>query len=240
MDAIADFFSRRSKVMLQLSAGKDSAACLYLLEEYWPKLTVLWCDTGDAYPETIAYMQRIAAMVPHFSVAHGDVRAFIKVNGFPADAVVSDYTAFGQLTTTKKDVPFVAYQVCCNDNLWQPMWKAVLDGGFDGVIRGQKDSDSHRSPTRSGDIHEGVEFLHPVESWTDGDVIAYLGNRLPSSYQRGIKSSLDCLHCTAYVDKARIDDLRDTAPLAHAHVVALHRKLGRQLREAAQAYIWSE
>jgi 3'-phosphoadenosine 5'-phosphosulfate sulfotransferase (PAPS reductase)/FAD synthetase len=235
VDAIADFFSRHSRVALQFSAGKDSAACLWLLEPWWPQLTVMWCNMGDPYPETIDYMDSIALRVPHFVVVRGDVRGFIARHGYPADAIAASYTPLGlaaQSNPRPGAVPFVPYQACCGANLWQPLWQAVLAGGFDGVVRGQKFADHLRAPVGSGFVHEGVEFFHPIEAWADSDVLAFLGDRVPPSYARGLKSSLDCVHCTAYVDKARIDDLRQLAPERAEHIVRLHRELARQLHEA--------
>ena len=41
------------RVALELSGGKDSVACLYLLRHQLHKITVYWLNTGDAYPETL-------------------------------------------------------------------------------------------------------------------------------------------------------------------------------------------
>ena len=59
-----DIIERHDLIALQLSGGRDSIACLYLLKPYWDRLTVYWLDTGAAFPETVSLMQQVRDKPP--------------------------------------------------------------------------------------------------------------------------------------------------------------------------------
>lgn len=170
------FFSRHNRVGLCFSAGKDSAVCLELLDPWLDRVEVIWVNPGDPHPETREYMDRVAERVPMFTEVRGKQPEYIRLHGKPG---------LGEFN-------------CCAQNMWLPIQNYVARAGITGLIRGQKNSDVLKSPVRSGDVVGGVEFLHPIEDWTDEEVIAFLGDRIPESYKRGVKSSLDCQNCAVY------------------------------------------
>lgn len=206
---INSLFERHEKVVLQLSAGKDSAACLWLLKPYWDRLTVLWCNQGDAYIETLQYMERINALVPKFAVVYGNQPQVIKQNGFPVDVVPVDATTIGQQISGNSEITVQSFLQCCSASFWIPMNDYVKRNGFTAVIRGQRNADALKAPLQSGQIIDGIEYAFPIDDWTEEEVIEYLGERIPDSYKRGLKTSLDCMSCTAYVaeNQGRIADL---------------------------------
>jgi phosphoadenosine phosphosulfate reductase len=235
-----DFFSRHSRVVLLFSAGKDSAACLELLRPCWDKLTVVWCDSGDAYPETKEYMREIEARVPRFVRLSGAQPAFIAQHGRPVDLV--------PLSPSQRFSGFTSFMRCCSANLWEPVAAYITQEQVTGIITGQKLSDELRSPVNSGDKLDALEVWHPLEHWTDDDVRTFLGPRIPQPYLRGLKSSLDCMSCTAYLadNGPRIRELRHTHPDKYAvvakaiaewsrHVVAITENATEILNEPATA-----
>lgn len=171
-----DFFSRHEKVILCFSPGKDSAACFYLLEDHLPEIELVWINPGNACPETIAYMAEVRAKVPRFVELRGKQPEFLQLYGPPK---------LGEF-------------YCCMMNKWRPLTQYIEENGVTGLIRGQKQADRLKQPVKSGDVVRGVEFLHPLENWTDEDVVGFLGDRIPDSYKRGLKTSLDCYGCSAY------------------------------------------
>jgi 3'-phosphoadenosine 5'-phosphosulfate sulfotransferase (PAPS reductase)/FAD synthetase len=209
-----DFFSRHQKVGLLFSAGKDSLACLLQIEKYWDKTVVIWGNPGNPYPETVEYMEGIKKKVPHFVEVKGNQKAFIAENGYPVD-VLPVYEA---IMGTK----LIPFSRCCATNLWGATAEFVKFAGLTGLVRGQKTADEQKSPARSGMIVDGVEFLHPLENWTDGDVLQYLGERVPDSYKRGVKHSLDCMNCTAYASPSRMADLWKISPETAREVRNVH------------------
>lgn len=232
---IEEFFNRHSKVVLQLSAGKDSAACLWLLESYWDKLTVLWCNQGNPYPETVEYMKRIKATVPNFLEVRGNQIEWVRQKGYPVDVIPLLNTDYGRFIASQDNLKLQPFWECCSHNFWEPMGKAVKDNGFTGVIRGQKSQDGLKSPVKSGSVIDGIEYLFPIETWSDEDVLDFLGERVPESYKRGLKTSLDCINCTAYVKEGqgRLEDLKLVSPDVHKQVKNVHSYLNYEL----QSYI---
>lgn len=226
-----EFFQRHERVALHFSAGKDSAACLWALEQYWPRMTVMWCNPGNAYPETEAYMMRIAQMVPRFEMVQGNQPANIKAFGYPVDIIPFDNTPIGAACTGKATLKLQPFWQCCAMNLWQPLEQAVKAGGYDGVIRGQKGCDALKAPMESGTVVDGVEYLFPLQKWSDEDVVMFLRDRIPESYKRGLKSSLDCMNCTAYLKEnpGRFDDLLEIDHDAAVEVLTVKRYLAGKL-----------
>lgn len=178
------FLARHPQVMLQLSAGKDSLACLKLLEAEgaMDKVLVVWMNPGHPHPETIAYMEKIKARVPHFVELRGNIDNWVAMHGLPKDnPAVNEPHTF----------------TCCAANMWQPMANFLRWTNITGVIRGQKKVDVLRAPISSGYIEDGVEYWFPLEAWSDDDVFTYCGEELPESYKREPKS-VDCAICTGY------------------------------------------
>jgi hypothetical protein len=97
----------------------------------------------------------------------------------------------------------------------------MQENDLTGIIKGQKLADRGRPPITTGVTMGGVEIWHPLEAWTDDDVFSYLGNDTPESYRRGLKSSLDCMDCTAYSleNVARVQELKTRYPEVHQKVV---------------------
>jgi hypothetical protein len=97
---VIDFFSRHEKVVLEFSGGKDALACLFLLQEYWGKFDLLWCNTGDAFPETRELVYSFG--LPVLEV-RSDQPGNIARRGPPSDVLPVWDSPFGQiLDTTRK------------------------------------------------------------------------------------------------------------------------------------------
>ncbi|WP_239010645.1 phosphoadenosine phosphosulfate reductase domain-containing protein [Burkholderia pseudomallei] len=204
---------------LQFSGGKDSLACLYLLRPYWNRLTVMWSSRGDAYPEARELFESVRELV-HDVVEVGGNEQWRAgaVNTWPADCVPDRATWFGRMVEpTDDDFRLVHRYDCCLAHFWQPMAAATAAGGFDLVIRGQRDSEAKRAPFSSGAMDsDGRTYLLPIQHWAKQDVFDYLqaqGVEIPRQYEYGM-ASLDCLHCTAYLDEngGKLRYLRDFHP----------------------------
>lgn len=221
------FLSRHEKVVLQLSSGKDSAACLYLLEPWWDRIDVVWGNPGNPYTETVEYMRHIASMVPRFFEVKGNQPDFVARHGMPVDFAISTHTC------QRKLVPFWD---CCAENLWKPVWEFIKTGGYTGIIRGQKFCDSTKPEAVSGTIENGIELYCPLENWSDLQVVDFLGDRLPISYKRGLQSSLECRDCSAYVSEsiARIAELEYLDPESYKRVKAAHAVIMPYVRKLTE------
>lgn len=227
MQAIVDFLSRHDRVVLQFSAGKDSAACLKLLRPWLDRIQVVWVNPGRPYPETVAYMEKVRQSVPYFVEVTGRQPQWVKENGYPCDFYSVDMTTFGSWKGPKLNFTLN----CCNANLWQPMLRWMLEHRITGVIRGSKRNDGLVSPVQSGQVIQGMEFLFPLEDWTDEQVMAFVGEDLPDSYRRGLTSSLDCATCTGYLkhNPGRREDLRFADPEAFTETVPVFKAMNMEL-----------
>lgn len=187
------------KPALQLSGGKDSLACLFLLKDQLEHITVYWLNTGDTCPETVGVIESVKSWIPRFKEVKSDVHAWRDVNGMPSDLLPSSghfiarqYGMGGQPITGRFD--------CCYHNIMQPMHQQMLADGVDLVIRGTKLCDGGRIPAE-GDVGCYTVML-PVRDWSHEDVFAYLdevGAPVNPIYQfaKGM-SAPECLGCTAW------------------------------------------
>lgn len=195
-----DIIERHDKIALQLSGGRDSIACLYLLRPFWGKLTVYWLNTGAPFPETVAVMDKVRALVPHFVELDGKQPEVVDSLGLPSDIVPASHTLIGIMAGASAGPMIQDRYTCCATVMMMPMHQRMLADGITLVIRGQKDADKLKSPVRSGDVIDGIEYLFPVQDWSTQQVMAYLqsqGAPIPRFYEM-MDSAPDCMTCSAY------------------------------------------
>lgn len=197
-----DVIGRHERIALQLSGGKDSLACLYLMREHWDHLTVYWCNTGDAFPETVALMNEIRAQVPRFVEIAGRQPESIERFGIPSDVVPCSGTMLGRLVG-HGSVPIQDRYSCCFYSMMQPMHERMIEDGITLIIRGQRNSDALKPPLRSGMVDCGIEYLLPVEDWSAKQVLAFLREceaPIPRFYEM-LDEAPDCMTCSAWWEK---------------------------------------
>lgn len=219
MTNIDDIFARHERIALQLSGGKDSLACLYLLRPYWDRLTVYWCNPGAPFPETIECMKRVSTEVPNFVEIRGRQPDTIAQFGIPSDIVPATRTPLGVTVSQPAQLIQDRYS-CCYRSMMEPTQERMIADEITLVIRGQKDADRLKSPVRSGSAIDGVEYLFPIEDWTDADVMAFLrdeGVPIPRFYAM-LKSAPDCVTCSAWWEEGAAKYLKEYHPPMHAEV----------------------
>lgn len=195
-----DVIARHERIALQLSGGRDSIACLYLLRPYLDKITVYWVNTGAAYPETLAVIGKVRALCPRFVEIDGAQPAVISQFGLPSDIVPASHTPIG-LAGSGSAGPLIQDRYsCCARVIMSPLAQRMADDGITLVIRGQKASDRLKGPVLSGEVRDGVELLFPIEDWSARQVMGYLnaeGAPVPRFYEM-LSGTPDCMTCSAY------------------------------------------
>lgn len=215
-----DFIDRHERIALQVSGGRDSLACLYLMRPYWDRLTVYWCNTGDPFPETVVIMDQVRALVPHFVEIAGQQPDVVAKFGLPSDIVPASHTPIGILGGSEQKVLIQDRYSCCANVFMLPLHQRMLDDGVTLIIRGQKQADALKAPLRSGAVDLGIEYLFPIEDWSSRQVMAYLqsqGAPIPRFYEM-LEGAPDCMTCSAYWEHGAAAYLKRYHHSAHQEV----------------------
>lgn len=229
-----EILDRHKRIALQFSGGKDSLACLYLMRPYWDRITVYWCNIGDSFPETVAQMARIRAEVPHFVEIEGRQPAVIAQFGIPSDIVPTSATPMGVSAASKGVLIQDRYSCCVRSNML-PMHERMIADGITLIIRGQKKADTEKGPLCSGQVDEGIEYLFPIEDWTDRRVLDFLREQnveIPRFYEM-LNDAPDCMTCSAWWDKGQSKYLK----LYHIEKYEIVQERLDTIREAIAPHI---
>lgn len=227
--AIEAALARHERVGFQLSGGRDSTAALYAMRPYWGRMTVYTLDTGDRFPETAAVIDAIEAdlgsPVVRIETSVEYVREHI---GLASDlAPTANATELGRMVSGE-ELRIIDRYECCWHAVMAPMHQRMLDDGITLIVRGQRDSDYARTPTRSGDGDGERELLYPIQHWSDADVMDFITRcDLPVAafYAEGLKTAPECMSCTAWWDEGRFEYLRKHHPDTHAAVKVRMRQI---------------
>lgn len=217
---ISEIFKKHERAVLMYSGGKDSLALLMLLRPYWDRISVVWVDTGDQFPEVREHMQIVSQIVPHFEVLLSNVTAFHAHEGYPVNVVPTRYTAFGQMCFGKKPICLCSRFQCCATNIWEPMARYIAWSKTTCVIRGDRNSERLEGPRE----FNGVEYVFPIFDWTAEQVMELVRQAPAGLYQERHElpegSSLDCRMCTAYeaASSSRMTYMRKHHPEVARHI----------------------
>jgi 3'-phosphoadenosine 5'-phosphosulfate sulfotransferase (PAPS reductase)/FAD synthetase len=227
------------KIGLAFSAGKDSFACLFLNRDRLADITVIWVNTGKAYPETLALVEHARQICPNFVEVKVDRDQQNGLRGLPADIVPIAWTGIGQKASGKKPYSIQPYLTCCYENIGMQLHHAAKEFGITHLIRGQRNDESHKSTARDGDVVDGIVYLQPIEEWDRARVLAYLADQMevPAHFAIG-HSSLDCYDCTAYAheSKDRIAYMQDKHPELYRKYITRKNKVDFALTESLKEY----
>ena len=212
-----DTLSRHERIALCFSGGKDSTACLCLLREYLPRITVYHLDPGDLLPEIREVAAWARTLAPNFVHIQGDVLAAIDRDGLPTDLLPFSEHPVGQGFGEGGPVRLVSRYECCFKNLMWPLFQRVADDGNTLLVRGTKRADKPRLPMLSGQQAGGIELLCPIEDWSHADVLAFLMQRgAPvARLYRHMENAPECARCSAWWSEGRAAYLRRYHPALH-------------------------
>lgn len=175
----------RGRIGLVSSFGTESAVLLALAAEIDPAVPVLFLDTGQHFPETLAYRQELTRFL-----GLTDVRDI-----HPDPAQVHDRDPQGQLWAFDTDA-------CCALRKVEPLDEALIP--FDGWITGRKRS---QAATRANlpmieHLDDGRIKINPLIRWTPRELDAEMTRRNLPRHPLSLRGypSVGCAPCTRPVD----------------------------------------
>jgi len=227
-----DVLDRHERIALQLSGGKDSLACLYLLRPYLDRITVYWLNPGRTFPETVQTIEAVSAFIPHFVEINGDVDQVHRQFGIPSDIVPATATPFGAMMRGQETIIQDRYS-CCFVTKMAPLHNRMIEDGITLIIRGQRKDDESKSPIKSGMIDSGIEYLFPIENWTARQVMEFLelkGAPIPRFYEM-LDEAPDCMTCSAWWEKGAAKYLKRYHHEAYVEVQSRLDTINRAVSE---------
>jgi len=197
------------KIVVPVSGGKDSQACLKLaLENYSAdEILGLFCDTQFEHPLTYAHIDKLRCL-------YG-----VKIERITAGSVPDVVRKF-------KTFPTSRLRMCTDQLKIQPAKKFYIElatqqkAGFEVWMGMRKAESGDRSRRYAGKVgaevyapHEigkafpkylsqklGVMFRIPIIDWSDADVFEYLAGEENQLYKMGSKR-VGCFPCLASSDR---------------------------------------
>jgi len=179
--AIEDLFPGR--IALVSSFGADSAALLHMISEIDKATPVVFVDTKQHFPETLAYRDQLVNQLglTNIVVAEPD----------PAVAEAEDPEKF--LFASDPDR-------CCEIRKVLPLAHAL--DGYEAWITGRKGFQTiERSKMPLFEAEGERVKVNPLASWTAGDILAYIkqANLPPHPLVAKGYPSIGCLPCTSAI-----------------------------------------
>jgi 3'-phosphoadenosine 5'-phosphosulfate sulfotransferase (PAPS reductase)/FAD synthetase len=225
------------KIVVPISGGKDSQACLKLALQSYDKKEVmgLFCDTQFEHPLTYAH---IDWMMEFYGV---------KIEKVSAGSVQEIVMKFGQFPTSR-------FRMCTDRLKIQPSKKfyrslAEKQGGFEVWLGMRTGESSQREKSYKNTIstdllapHDlgkafpkllnkmGVWFRLPVVDWLESEIYEYLGSEINPLYSQGSKR-VGCFPCLASSDRNKERDFAHGEFGASQRVIVaeLEKKIGRSI-----------
>ena len=223
------------KVAMYFSAGRDSIALYHVLRPYLDRITVVWMNSGNVFPEIREYAEKIRQQTPDFVEIVGNQPQSVKEHGYPVDVLPIDYTSLGASCTYDKPIKLRSYLDCCYENISLPLYNYIKENEFTLVFRGNRASESHKTPGGTVQQYENTLFVNLIDEWSDEEVVEYLkacGEEITPRLRIG-HSSLDCQNCTAYTlhSKERIKYIKQYHPRVFAEIKPVFLAIDKAVRE---------
>ena len=179
--AIKDLFPGR--IALVSSFGAESAVLLHMVAQIDKATPVVFVNTGQLFPETLEYRDRLCAMLGLTNV----------IVAAPDEALLATEDPEKFLFASDPDR-------CCDIRKVQPLAKALE--GFEAWITGRKSFQSATRATMPLFEAEGERVkVNPLVGWSASELLAYIDKAgLPPHplVAKGF-ASIGCLPCTSPV-----------------------------------------
>ena len=171
------------RVALVSSFGADAAALLHMASRIDRHVPVIFVDTGQHFPETIAYRDELCARLGLTNVILAE----------PDAGTIAEEDPEKFLFASDPDR-------CCEIRKVRPLAEAIA--GYDAWITGRKGFQSAQRATLPLFEAEGDRVkVNPLVGWSAGDVLAYIAEAGLPRHPLVAKGfpSIGCLPCTSAV-----------------------------------------
>ena len=171
------------RVALVSSFGADAAALLHMASRIDRQVPVIFVDTGQHFPETIAYRDELCARLGLTNVIVAE----------PDAGTIAEEDPEKFLFASDPDR-------CCEIRKVRPLAEAIA--GYDAWITGRKGFQSAQRATLPLFEAEGDRVkVNPLVGWSASDVLAYIAEAGLPRHPLVAKGfpSIGCLPCTSAV-----------------------------------------
>ena len=235
---VAKFINmNKIKIIVPISGGKDSQACLKLALQEYDKSEVMgvFCDTQFEHPLTYAHiewMRDFYGIYIHTITAGSVPEKVLKYKRFPGGGA-------RHCTEELKIVPSKKYY----------KYHADEYGGFEVWLGMRSDESKEREKRYFGKINDelyaphdvmskypkylnkkGVWFRLPVIDWSENEIFSFLNDEENPLYKKGCKR-VGCAPCLASGDKSKEHyfALDDFGRSQRVIVAELEKQIGRSI-----------
>jgi phosphoadenosine phosphosulfate reductase len=195
-------------IALAFSGGKDSIVLLDLCRPYREKMTVVWVDTGFAFPHIREHILAATRGFRFCVIKHDVVARWFK-EGLPTELLPIDH--WNGASTKPKSPRLQSWKSCC----WQRIAgnaDLLVAKGFNCLLTGQRKGDGH---TAAKFQQVGRLFIPaPLWDWGDIHIQEYLKFRdlKLADHADKASSSMECWICPAALTKNRINFIKAFYP----------------------------
>lgn len=210
MDLRQLFDNPDHKIALSYSGGKDSSVLLDLCRPYKDRFTVVWVNTGYAFPHIQKHVVETTQDFSFQEIAH-DLKPVWEQHGLPTHILPLDHAP---MVSAKAKTPYLQNWVACCLRRMESVVKALEPQGFDILLTGQRATDASPSvPLRQVMNAGAITMVAPLWEWSDEEILDYISQRnisLPASATID-DTSMECTICPAQIEK-RIDFIKEHYP----------------------------
>lgn len=191
IELVKKSLSKSERPVIAFSGGKDSLVVLEIVRAIRPDTIALFCNTGNEYPETVAYVRTFSEVVE--VIPEKSFWQCVKEYGLPSLKMESKWGHGGACCFWLKEKPANDY---------------YKNEETDLVFTGLTMAESHQRAMMLN--HKGAYYLlkkgnyfkcHPIWNWSVQDVwdyITFKGLRYNPIYDMKIPRC-GCRFCTAYI-----------------------------------------